>query len=165
MRDTPGVMSMMAGTSLMRLDGDGEIQFCDLNDGIPFAQTRVAPRVGGPPTGLFVGGHQLPPLVVIAEGRDRLVAIDTRTGEPSWRFRSRGRGNFRLTRAGRVLLVVTGDSTVDALDVTSGEVVWRWADRGRIVMSPAVTRDVAVAVTGCPGGGSGEVLGHRALEC
>lgn len=159
LRDAPCSLSLMAGTALVRVDAEGEVELCDVQDGSPYARTRISPRIGGPPLGLFAGGRQVPPLAVIAEGRDRLVAVDVRTGAQCWRFRSRGRGGFRLQKAGRVLLVATGDNTLDALDVTSGEVVWRWSDRGRIVMAPAVARDVAVAVVGSPGGRSGTLLG------
>jgi len=153
-RETQGAASMMAGTRLLGIGADGIVSISDVGDGEPYAHARIAPRIGAPPAGTFVGGGALPPLAVLAEGRDRLVAIDVRTGEPRWRFRSRGRGNFRLTRAGRILLVVTGDGTLDALDVATGEVLWRWSDPSRIVMPATVVRDMAIAVSGTPGSDS-----------
>jgi outer membrane protein assembly factor BamB len=128
-------------------------------DGETYARSRIAPRVGGAMLGVCAGGRSTPPVAVLTEGRDRLVALDVRTGEPRWRFRSRGRGNFRLTRAGRILLVVSGDSTLDAIDVATGEVAWRWSDRGRITLAPAVTRDVAIAVSGHAGTSAGALMG------
>jgi len=112
-----------------------------------YARTRIAPRVGAPLLGVFAGARGAPPIAVLTEGRDRLVAIDTRTGTPRWRFRSPGRGDFKLTRAGRILLVVSGDSTLDAIDVATGEVAWRWSDEGRFTLAASVTREHAVAVS------------------
>jgi len=112
------------------------VELCDIADGEAFARARVTPRAGAGMLGLCAGGRGTPPVAVITEGRDRLVAIDTRSGEPRWRFRSAGRGDFRLTRAGRIMLVVSGDSTLDAIDVATGEVAWRWSDHGRIGFAP-----------------------------
>lgn len=145
-RESAAIATFMAGTSLLCVSADGELTLCDLSDGEVHARTRITPRLGGPMLGLFAGARGTPPVAVLTEGRDRLVAVDARTGGPRWRFRSPGRGDFRLTRAGRILLVVSGDSTLDAIDVASGEVLWRWSDLGRICLSSAVSRDHAVAV-------------------
>jgi outer membrane protein assembly factor BamB len=158
MRNVPAQTSLMAGTSLLCVAHDGEVSLIDVTDGEAYARCRIAPRVAGAMSGVFVGTRQTPPLMVLTEGRDRLVAIDVRSGEPRWRFRSRGRGNFRFTRAGRILLVVSGDSTLDAIDVASGEVCWRWSDPGRIVLAPSVTRDMAFAVSGNPATERGALL-------
>jgi outer membrane protein assembly factor BamB len=143
--------TLMAGTSLLCVGPEGEVELCDLEDGEAYARARIAPRVGGQVLGLFAGGRNAPPVAVLTEGRDRLVALDVRTGEPRWRFRSPGRGNFRFTRAGRILCVVSGDGTLDAIDVATGEVAWRWSDAGRMTLPPVVTREWAVAVSGAPG--------------
>ncbi len=158
MRNVPAQTSLMAGTSLLCVAHDGEVSLVDVTDGEAYARCRIAPRVAGAMTGVFVGSRHTPPLMVLTEGRDRLVAIDVRSGEPRWRFRSRGRGNFRFTRAGRILLVVSGDSTLDAIDVASGEVCWRWSDPGRIVLPPSVTRDLVFAVSGNPATERGALL-------
>ncbi|MDB4989733.1 MAG: putative cell surface protein [Myxococcaceae bacterium] len=147
MREASASATFMAGTSLLCATADGELTLCDLDDGQVYARTRLAPRVGGPLIGIFAGARGAPPIAVLTEGRDRLVAVDTRTGTPRWRFRSHGRGDFRLTRAGRILLVVSGDSTLDAIDVATGEVAWRWSDPGRLSLSAAVTRDHALAIS------------------
>ena len=148
MREASVAATFMAGTSLLCASADGELTLCDLDDGQVYARTHIAPRVGGPLTGVFAGARGAPPIAVLTEGRDRLVAVDTRTGTPRWRFRSHGRGDFRFTRAGRILLVVTGDSSLDAIDVATGEVAWRWSDVGRISLSPVVTRERALAIAG-----------------
>jgi outer membrane protein assembly factor BamB len=146
MREAPSAATFMAGTALLSVSPDGELSMSDLEDGQVYARTRIAPRVGGPLLGMFAGARGAPPIAVLTEGRDRLVAIDVRTGAQRWRFRSHGRADFRLVRAGRILLVVSGDSTLDAIDVASGEVAWRWSDPGRLSLSPAITRDYAVAM-------------------
>lgn len=150
--------TLMAGTSFVSVASDGTVELCDLTDGEAYARTRVTPRVGGPLFGLCAGGRGTPPVAVITEGRDRLVAIDTRSGEPRWRFRSPGRGHFRLTRAGRILLVVSGDSTLSAIDVASGDVVWRWSDAGRISLAPIAVRERALAAVGQPGASDGALV-------
>lgn len=150
--------TLMAGTSLLCVSSEGDVALCDLEDGEPYARTRIAPRVGGQIMGLFAGSRNAPPVAVITEGRDRLVALDVRTGEPRWRFRSPGRGGFRFTRAGRILLVVSGDSTLDAIDVATGEVVWRWSDPGRMTLPPVINREYAIAVSGAPGCSPGALL-------
>jgi outer membrane protein assembly factor BamB len=150
--------TLMAGTSLICVAADGNVELCDLTDGEVYARARVTPRAGGTLLGLCAGGRGTPPVAVITEGRDKLVAIDTRTGEPRWRFRSGGRGDFRLTRAGRIMLVVSGDSALDAIDVASGDVVWRWSDPGRITLAPVVMRDKVIAVSGQPDSPAGALL-------
>jgi PQQ-like domain len=146
MRDASASATFMAGTALLCVSPDGELTMSDLEDGQVYARTRITPRVSGPLLGMFAGARGAPPIAVVTEGRDRLVAIDVRTGAQRWRFRSHGRADFRLVRAGRILLVVSGDGTLDAIDVASGEVAWRWSDIGRLSLSPAVTRDRAVAI-------------------
>ncbi len=146
MHETSAAATFMVGTALLCVSPDGELSMSDLEDGQVYARTRIAPRVGGPLLGMFAGARGAPPIAVLTEGRDRLVAIDVRTGAQRWRFRSQGRADFRLVRAGRILLVVSGDSTLDAIDVASGEVAWRWSDPGRLSLAPAITRDHALAI-------------------
>lgn len=135
--------TFMAGSTLVRLSPEGDVELCGVDDGEAIAHTRIAPRVGGTSVGTTIGGGALPPMVVLAEAASRLVAIDLRTGEPRWRFSSRRGGNFRLRKAGRLLLV-TCDGVIHALDIASGEDVWRFAARHRFSEAPAVIGDVAV---------------------
>jgi outer membrane protein assembly factor BamB len=157
-RPTHAATTLMAGTTLVSVAADGLVELCDLHDGEAYARARIVPRASGPFFGICAGGRGAPPVAVLSEGRDRLVAIDTRTGEPRWRFRSRGRGDFKLTRAGRILLAVSGDNTLDAIDVSTGDVAWRWSDRARITLAPVVTRERVLAVAGTPGGSDGALL-------
>src|SRR5690606_990718 len=101
----------------------------------------------------------IPPTAIVAEGRDRLAAIDLRTGELRWRFSGRGAGDFQIRRSGRVLLVASGDRSLHALDAVTGEVAWRHTSSGRFCLRPLVCGETAVAVTGEPGRGEGEVVG------
>ncbi|MDH5490526.1 MAG: PQQ-binding-like beta-propeller repeat protein [Myxococcales bacterium] len=154
-RDTGGASHLMAGEILVALSPEGDVELCDVRDGEPFARTRIMPRVNGPSCGLISGGDALPPVAVLAEGTHRLVAIDLRTAEPLWRFTSRGGNRFSLRRAGRILIVTSGDGAVHALDVISGEVLWRYRDRSRFVSGAAICGDVIVALSGQAGARAG----------
>jgi outer membrane protein assembly factor BamB len=60
-----------------------------------------------------------------------------------------------VQRAGRVLLVCSGDGSIDALDVASGEIVWRFSEQVRFCLAPSVWGDRVIAASGELGGGSG----------
>ena len=137
--------TLMAGSVLIRLSADGEVELCNVEDGEPYCSTHVTPRIGGPPIGMMASGGQMPPVAVITEGSNRLVAIDVRTGEPRWRFSSRSGGEFRLTKHGRVLLVTCGEDAIHALDIATGEDVWRFAERGCFQFKPLVSKETVVA--------------------
>jgi outer membrane protein assembly factor BamB len=143
----PGEASttLMAGSVLIRLSADGEVELCNVEDGEPYCSTRISPRIGGPPAGLMAGGNEIPPVAVVTEGSHRLVAIDIRTGEPRWRFASRSGGEFRMTKVGRVLLVTCGEEAIHALDIATGEDVWRFAERGCFQFKPLVSNETVVA--------------------
>ena len=159
---------LMAGRTLVRSQ-DGDVELCDVGDGEPYALARVVPRVGGREVAVSVGGGDVPPMAVLAEGTSRLVALDTRTGEPRWRFAAAGT-RFELTRLGRLLLVAT-DSTIHALDVATGEELWRHVGRARYAWAPVIQGDTVIAVSAGRHGrlvgislGSGEVRYERSLE-
>ena len=151
--------ALLIGRVLLTWHGDGEVRLIDIEDGVVYARTRLPGRLLGVPTGLYGGGGELPPTALITDGHKSLWAVDLRTGELRFRYRSRGAAGLQLQRAGRVLLVTSGDGSVDALDLASGEVVWRhWAD-ARFCLSPVVVGQVAVAAAGEPNGGAGELYG------
>lgn len=154
---TAGAFTLMAGRALLRLLPDGELSLHELDDGSAYARAQITPRSGGDGPALFAAGGALPPMAVLAETRQHLVAIDLRTGQPRWRFRAQGHSGLSIARSGRVLLVTSGDGTLDALDLASGEVVWRFSDGVRFCLRPTVCREVAIAVAGSPGGGTGAV--------
>ncbi|MBX3270157.1 MAG: PQQ-like beta-propeller repeat protein [Sandaracinaceae bacterium] len=152
--------SFMTGTVLVRVTGDGRVALCDVEDGETFATARVAPRTGGPPCGVLATGGGAPPVVILAEGRAGLVAVDLRTGELRWRYAGEGSGTFGLRRAGRILLFANGDGAVSALDVVTGELLWRHAvDGERFVLRPAIAGDVVLAASGEVGGEHGALHG------
>lgn len=158
-REGAGTLAFLAGTALVRLGADGAVELRDVASGDALLRTKLAPRLGGPPFGLWVGGGSIPPTAVIAEGRDRLAAIDLRTGELRWRFSGRGAGEFRVTRSGRLLLIASGDTSVHAIDAVTGEVAWRCAARARFCTTPLVRGETALVLAGEPGRGEGELLG------
>ena len=143
----PGQASttLMAGSVLIRVSADGEVELCDVKDGEPYCSTQITPRIGGPPVGLMAGGEHTPPVAVVSEGSHRLVAIDVRTGEPRWRFASRSGGEFRMTKVGRLLLVTCGEEAIHALDIATGEDVWRFAERGCFQFKPLVSHETVIA--------------------
>ncbi|MBC7172710.1 MAG: PQQ-binding-like beta-propeller repeat protein, partial [Polyangiaceae bacterium] len=146
-RDGEGTSVHLAGSSLVRVDSNGELELCDVSDGEPYATARISPRVGGPMQVLSACGHALPPMAVLTEGSHRLVAIDLRTGEPRWRFASLRGGAFEMTKAGRILLVACGEGTLHALDLATGDELWRHAADTRFPFAPTVVGDVVFAVS------------------
>jgi outer membrane protein assembly factor BamB len=142
----PGQASttLMAGSVMIRLSAEGDVELCSVDDGEPYCTTQISPRIGGPPVGLMAGGGKIPPVAIVTEGSHRLVAIDVRTGEPRWRFASRSGGEFRLKKVGRVLLVTCGEDAIHALDIATGEDVWRFAERGCFQFKPLVSRETVV---------------------
>jgi outer membrane protein assembly factor BamB len=165
--------TLMAGSVLIRLSTEGEVELCDVDDGEAYCATHITPRIGGTPRGLMAGGGKIPPMAVLTEGSHRLVAVDVRTGEPRWRFASRTGGEFRMTKVGRVLLVTCGEEAIHALDIATGEDVWRFAERGCFQFKPLVRDEtvVAAAVRGPREGAlyavdlySGQPRWHQELE-
>lgn len=155
----PAQSAFLAESSIVRLGADGSVEIRELATGELVHRARLAPRVGGAPTGLFVGGGSTPPIGLVAEGRDRLAAIDLRTGELRFRYTARSPGTFRLRRCGRIVLVVNGDGNVDALDVVSGEVLWRHSEAAKFCLTPTVSGSVAIAIAGEPGRGDATLYG------
>ncbi len=157
--ETPAATAFLAGTNIVRVRTDGVVEMREVHTGEVVMRTKLAPRTNDAPLGLYAGSASIPPTAIVCEGRDRLAAIDLRTGELRWRFANRGAGAFRLRREGRVLLVVGGDSTVHALDVVTGEVCWRWVGQGRFCLTPIAVGDTAVVVSGEPGRGDATLVG------
>jgi outer membrane protein assembly factor BamB len=157
--EAPAAGAFLAGTNVVRVYGDGSVEMREVHTGEVVLRTRLMPRVSGGPLGLYAGGGSIPPTAIVCEGRDRLAAIDLRTGELRWRFTNRGAGAFRLRREGRVLLVVGGDATVHALDVVTGEVCWRYVGAGRFCLTPLAIGETAIAISGEPGRGEAELVG------
>ena len=157
-RPGTAVTTLMAGTVLIRVLAEGEVELCDVETGEAYATTRIAPRIGGTTTGLMMGGGAFPPVAVLTEGSHRLVAIDVRTGEPRWRFASRTGGEFRLRRIGRILLVACGEGAIHAIDATTGEDAWRFSSANRFAYRPAVCGETVIAASS-QGSRGGEAFG------
>jgi outer membrane protein assembly factor BamB len=157
--EAPAAGAFLAGTNVVRVRSDGVVEMREVHTGEVVLRTKLAPRMSGAPLGLYAGQGSIPPTAIVCEGRDRLAAIDLRTGELRWRFVSRGAGAFRLRREGRVLLVVGGDPSVHAIDVVTGEVCWRWVGNGRHCLTPLAIGDTAIVVAGEPGRGDATLVG------
>lgn len=151
-RSTGPSQFFMAGQTLLRMDPEGQLELCSLEDGDGFAHTRIAPTLGRSATALHIGGPALPPAVLITEGVARLVAIDLRTGQPRWRFKAPC-GPVDVSRSGRVLLVTSPDGALSAIDLTNGELVWRFHEPEiRFSSRPVVVGEtvIGMAATGTP---------------
>lgn len=121
-----GVCSL-AGDVLVRSFPDGLVELCSVRDGEPFAETRIALRGARPSVATLVGGASTPPVAVFREGPAKLAAVDLRTGELVWRFRSRQNSELTFARLGRLLFIASGDA-IHALDAITGEEQWRHVD-------------------------------------
>lgn len=148
-----GATTLLAGRTLLRISPNGELALHEAHDGSIRAEAQLSPGTGSAGPALFASGAALPPMAILSETRQQLVAIDLRTGQPRFRFRAHGQGGLWLARSGRVLLVTSADGTLDALDLTSGEVVWRFSAGARFSAKSLVWRDVVVAITGSPNNG------------
>ncbi|MFO0713972.1 MAG: PQQ-binding-like beta-propeller repeat protein [Sandaracinus sp.] len=155
----PAQSAFLAESTIVRLGADGTVEIREIATGELVHRVRLAPRVGGAPMGVFVGGGNMPPIGLVAEGRDRLAAIDLRTGELRFRYTARSPGTFRLRRAGRLVLAVNGDAHMDAIDVVSGEVVWRCSVPAKLCLTPTTHGPTAIAVSGEPGRGDATLYG------
>jgi outer membrane protein assembly factor BamB len=151
------VTSVMVGNrGVARVSPGGRVGLLELDSGAEVWSTRVRPTVGRP-TGTTLGSARAPRLIVVAEGAAAergLVALDALTGEARWRFAARRAtedATFEFQRAGRILVVVCGDSAIYGLDADTGATVWRFTDRVRFVLRPRLARDMVVAVAGQPG--------------
>jgi outer membrane protein assembly factor BamB len=144
------VFSTMTGTALLRVAPSGDVELCDVRDGEMYAAHRMTSKYGTRVIGVVGGGADLPPLAILEDGKEHILAVDVRNGQARWRFGRPGASSFQVRRSGRMLLVVSGDASVHALDIVSGEIVWRFVERATFATEPAVVRDMAVVVSGDP---------------
>jgi outer membrane protein assembly factor BamB len=158
-REGFGGSTHMAGTTLVRLSPAGDVELCGVGDGEPFATTRISGGFGATFRAVHVSGPSIPPVVILPDGPSRFVAVDLRNGEHRFGYAARGAGPIRLKRAGRLLLVSSGDGSIDAIDVASSDVVWRFQERVRFCHEPAVVGESVIAVAGEPGGQRGLLFG------
>jgi len=157
-KEGPSAASLMVGTTLVRVSPAGDVALADVLTGHTVAETQIR-SAGAPIRAMRAGSQNTPPALILTEGPSRIVSIDVRTGELRWRWRARGTGPVHMTRAGRLLLVTSGDGCVHALDVTSGDTVWRASEEARFASRVTVVRDTAVATSGEPGAVRSAVYG------
>ena len=120
----------------------GGTAFVPSNDGIMYAidvatGKALWPAVTEDPASVTVSED-----TVLAAAGTRLLAIDPRTGERSWRLRLGSRVNGALAaRAG--VVVISAGSTVYAVAVADGQLLWQ-NDLGRKLTSPSIAGDVVL---------------------
>ena len=159
-KEGPTATSLMVGTTLVRVAGDGDVSLADVLTGHTIAETQIRAN-GAPVRAMRAGSQSSPPSLILTEGPSRIVSLDVRTGELRWRFRTRGPGPIHMTRAGRLLLVTAGDGCVHAVDVSTGDPVWRASEDARFAGPVTVVRDTVVATSGEPGAVRSVVLGFH----
>jgi len=140
-REANDAVCTMAGDVLLRALPDGTLELCSVDDGEPFAETKLAGRVSRPFEVYAVGGDaSAPPVAIIRESASRLSAIDLRTGELLWRFSVRKSGSLSIARIGR-MLIVGHEDTVHGLDAITGEELFRHVEEGHALSSLVASRD------------------------
>lgn len=128
--------------------GDGRLYALDGDTGALLWSQSVGAPVGGAP---LVTGDR----VVFTDRANRVHAVERATGDPIWSVETGP--DLPLTwglegwdyllpspaRAGRRVLVGSGDGSLYALELESGREVWRFRTGGRIRGTPAVHDGIA----------------------
>lgn len=147
-KPAPRAVSVMTPLGLGRLLPDGTLHLHEIATGEVAWSTRLAPRAGGSAAGAVVSAPGLPRMLIVSEGARHLAAVDLHAGEVRWRYAARRGESFRLRRAGKLVVAVSGEPALVALDVLTGEVVWRFCDRLRFTSPVAVDHDALFALAG-----------------
>lgn len=137
---------------LARLHADGRLRIHALDTGEVRWVTRLEPRAGGGAAGALVNTPGLPKQLLLSEGDRSITAVDLASGDVRWRHRAARPAQYRLKRAGRLVLVTGGDSALTALDVSTGEIVWRVRDRLPFSGDLCVSGDSAYALSASSAG-------------
>jgi hypothetical protein len=151
-RATRAAACVVTPSGLVRIEPDGQLNCHQLSDGEIRFSLSVTPRSARSAAGSVLHGPGMPNVLALVEGDRHVTAIDLTGGSVRWRYCARRPGNYRLRRAGRLLLVAGGDPLLVALDGVNGEVIWSL--RGRLPFSGdiAVDHDSAFALSGSNGG-------------
>ena len=81
-------------------------------------------------------------VVYIGSLDGRLYALDARTGEEKWSFKTDGRVYSSPAIAGSMVYFGSGDGRLYALDARTGQEKWRFKTDGGVNSSPAVAGGV-----------------------
>lgn len=154
----PGRTTFVGSDAVMRSRADGRVELLSLADGGRRWSVKVLPRVGGAPAGVVGGPPGTAPVIVLAEGERRLVALDFRNGEVRWKRNVRRGDRFTLRRIGRLVFMTCDDNSIYAIDVEHGGLVWRFSDRGRFLFPPVFHQGSLIAVSGHPGQAGGQLF-------
>ncbi len=151
-RSTKPAACVVTPAGLVRIEADGKLQCHQLEDGEVRFGMNVVPRPSGIAAGSVLHGPGLPKILALVEGDSHVSGIDLLCGSLRWRHAAKRPGNYRLRRAGRLLLVSGGDPLMVALDAIDGEVVWSLRARLPFTGDVAVDHDSAFTLSGSNGG-------------
>jgi outer membrane protein assembly factor BamB len=151
-RATLPAACVVTPAGLIRIEADGRLSCHHLDDGEVRFSLTVAPRTRRGAFGSVMYGSGMPKLLALVEADHQVTGIDLLGGSVRWRYSAKRPGNYRLRRAGRLLLVSGGDPLMVALDGVNGEAVWSL--RARLPFSGDITvdHDSAFTLSGAAGG-------------
>jgi len=147
-----------ASDAVLRYGADGTVALFSSFNGSLRWKKKLRPRESGAPAGISCAPPGVRPLLVLAEGARKLVALDLRTGEVRWRKSVRRGGKFTLRRVGRLLFMTCDDNSVYALDTDRGTIVWRFSGRGRFLFPVTFHKDRLLSISGHPGQAGGQLF-------
>jgi hypothetical protein len=151
-RSTRPAACVVTPAGLVRIEPDGQLRCHRLDDGEVRFTLGVTPRSAGGVAGSVISGPGMPMLLALVEGQRQVTGIDLLSGAVRWRHTTKRSANYRLRRAGRLLLVSGGDPLLVALDAVSGEVVWSLRTRLPLTGDVSVDHDSAFTLSGTAGG-------------
>lgn len=153
-------ITIVTGAGLVRLAPSGQLDLFDLMDGEELFRVRLGPCSGARASGALVQAPGLPNLLLLAEGEDKLSAVDLDSGEVRWRRKMRRSGQIRICLAGKLAIAAAGENELVAIDVLSGEIVWRLCSTQRFSRRPIAVGSELFAVSVRRPGHRGEALLH-----
>lgn len=151
-RPTRPAACVVTPAGLVRVEPDGLLRCHELSDGEVRFSLNVTPRMTGAVAGAALHGPSLPKLIALVEGDRQVTGIDLLSGAVRWRHSAKRPGNYRLRRAGRLLVLSGGDPLMVALDAVNGDVVWSLRARLPFCGDVVVDHDCGLTVSGVPGG-------------
>lgn len=137
--------SAVSARGLVRLSPNGEIRLLEVESGEDLWRSHILPSAASAPCLTLVETPSGPPLAIVSDGPRALSAVDLATGELVWRHSLRRPGACQVTLAGRLLLVVNGDSRILGLDAQTGELAWEAVEPNAALSQLIVDRDTVYA--------------------
>lgn len=138
--EQPGALGHRAvGAVLLRLQSSGALELWHAEQGKAFARAEVVLRSSNIPSVQTYHGPDAPPVAVMQEQVDRIVAFDLRNGELRWCYEARGEGPLSLCAAGRYLVVLSPTGWLHGMDISTGETLWRVSEYCHFLPEMTVT--------------------------